>query len=261
MNNSSERPVALVTGSASGIGAACAAHFARGGFNVAVNYNNNEAGAEETAAACRADGGEAITVQGDISSDGDCRRMVSSITDKWGRLDVLVNNAGMTRFVDAEDLEGLSKEDFDDIFAVNVAGCFQMTRAAAGLLKASNSGAVVNISSHSGFSGIGSSIAYAASKGALNTLTFSLARTLAPEVRVNAICPGFVDTQWLAGKYDQAELAAFRDKVKRIAPLDSIVSPDDVAEAVLWFATNARGITGQLLVIDGGTHLTVGDPL
>ncbi len=257
----SQRPVALVSGSATGIGAACAKRFAASGFNVAVNYNRNEEGARTTAEDCRSEGAETLCLQGDISEDGDCRRMISDISKRWGRLDALINNAGTTRFVDADDLDGITREDFDRIFAVNVTGCFQLTRAAAGLLKAAMNGAVVNISSHSGFSGIGSSIAYAASKGALNTLTLSLARSLAPKVRVNAVCPGFVDTQWLSGKFDEKELAIFRDNVQRIAPLHSVVSPHDVADAVAWFATSARGITGQLLVIDGGTHLTVGDPL
>lgn len=261
MAEESQRPVALVSGSATGIGAACAMRLASDGFNIAVNYSRNEQDALVVAKACEEAGVEAICLQGDISEDGDCRTMVAAIIAQWGRLDVLVNNAGVTKFADADDLEALSHEDFERIFAVNVTGCFQMTRAAAEHLKAAPSGAVVNISSHSGFSGIGSSIAYAASKGALNTLTLSLARNLAPEVRVNAVCPGFVDTNWLSGKYNQEELATFRDRVQRIAPLNSVVSPENVADTVAWFATSAKGITGQLLVIDGGTHLTVGDPL
>lgn len=257
----SDRPVALVSGSATGIGAACAKRFAESGYNVAINYSRNEPDARKTEEICRSTGADTLCLQGDISDDDACRSMVADISKQWGRMNVLVNNAGMTRFVEADDLDGLSIEDFDRIFAVNVTGCFQLTRAAAPSLKVVGNGAVVNISSHSGFSGIGSSIAYAASKGALNTLTLSLARTLAPEVRVNAVCPGFVDTQWLSGKFDEQELARFRDKVRRIAPLSSVVSPQDVADTVLWFGTAAPGITGQLLVIDGGTHLTVGDPL
>lgn len=261
MADVSQRPVALVSGSATGIGAACARRLAEDGFSVAVNFSRNVDDAEKTAEACRQSGAEAITIKGDISNDVDCRSLIASVIERWGRLDVLVNNAGVTRFADADDLEALSADDFERIFAVNVTGCFQLTRAAAPYLKTAGKGAVVNISSHSGFSGIGSSIAYAASKGALNTLTLSLARSLAPEVRVNAVCPGFVDTNWLAGKYDQEELATFRDRVKRIAPLNTVVSPDNVADAVTWFAKRAQGITGQLLVVDGGTHLTVGDPL
>ena len=136
-----------------------------------------------------------------------------------------------------------------------------MTRAAGPYLKRSPSAAVVNMSSHSGFSGIGSSSAYAASKGALNTLTLSLARALAPEVRVNAVCPGFVDTDWMSGRLSGAELAGFKSRVAEVSPLKRLVCADDVAEAVGWFALGARTITGQFLVIDAGTHLTVGNPL
>lgn len=256
----SERPAALVTGASSGIGAAIARALAAAGCDVAAAYNRNRGGAEATARACRDAGAEAIDLCGDVSSDADCRRMVDAATDRWGRLDVLINNAGMTRFADAQDLAALSAEDFTRIFAVNVTGCYQMTRASQQAL-AKAKGAVVNVSSHSGFSGIGSSIAYAASKGALNTLTLSLARALAPDIRVNAVCPGFVDTDWMAPKLDPAALADFKRRTAEIAPLKRIAAPADVAEAVLWFALAGRSITGQLLVIDGGTHLTVGAPL
>jgi 3-oxoacyl-[acyl-carrier protein] reductase len=264
MPGDSSRPTAVVSGSATGIGAACARHLAAAGLNVAVNYTKSAAEAEATAEACRALGVEALVVQGDVAEDADCRDLVAAALEAWGGLDVLVNNAGTTRFADAGDLESLAKDDFDRIFAVNVIGAYQLTRAAAPHLKAAGGGgggAVVNLSSHSGFSGIGSSIAYAASKGALNTLTLSLARALAPEVRVNAVCPGFVDTRWMAGKLNQAEMAEFRARAAEIAPLKLLVTPDQVAEAVCWFALGGRAVTGQLLVIDGGTHLTVAKPV
>jgi 3-oxoacyl-[acyl-carrier protein] reductase len=229
--------------------------------NVVVNYTKSAAEAEATAEACRALGVEALAVQGDVAVDADCRALVAAALEAWGGLDVLVNNAGTTRFAEANDLESLTKDDFDEIFAVNVTGAYQLTRAAAPHLKAADSGSVVNVSSHSGFSGIGSSMAYAASKGALNTLTLSLARALAPEVRVNAVCPGFVDTRWMAGQLDETEMADFRARAAEIAPLKLLVTPDQVAEAVCWFALGGRAVTGQLLVIDGGTHLTVGKPL
>lgn len=255
------KPSAIVSGSATGIGAASAEMLARHGFSVTVNYSRSAAEAEATAERCRATGAQAIVVQGDISDDAACRRIVELTRAEWGGVDVLVNNAGVTRFVDARDLEALGKQDFDRIMAVNVTGPYQLTRAAAPYLKESDVAAVVNISSHSGFSGIGSSTAYAASKGALNTLTLSLARALAPDVRVNAVCPGFVDTNWMSAKLDDKDLAAFKEKVLGLAPLRRLVSAEDVAEAVCWFALGGRSITGQFLVIDGGTHLTVGDPL
>ena len=255
-----ERTVSIVTGASSGIGAAIAEDLAQAGCNIVVNFSSNQEGGEAVARACREYGVEAIAQRGDISANTDCQAIVNAALDKWGRLDVLVNNAGVTRFADAVDLNALDSGDFEKIFAVNVVGCYQMCKAAAPELK-KTSGAIVNISSHAGFSGIGSSIAYAASKGAMNTMTLSLARSLAPDVRVNAVCPGFVDTDWMVPKLAGRELAEFKENAARIAPLQRIITPQEVAEATRWFALQGKSITGQLLVIDGGTHLTVGAPL
>lgn len=255
------RPVAIVTGAATGIGAAVARTLAGDGWAVVVNYSRSAREAEATAEACLAAGGDAVTWQGDVADDGACRNLVQAALDAWGRIDALVNNAGVTRFVPLDDLEGLTGEDFRRILNVNVIGAWQMARAAASALRRSETAAIVNVSSHSGFSGHGSSIAYAASKGALNTLTMSLATALAPEIRVNAVCPGWVDTDWIRGRTgNEAAIARFRDDVKRIAPLKTLTTADDVADAVRWFVTGARTVTGQLLVVDGGTHLTVGTP-
>lgn len=252
--------VAIVTGASSGIGAAIAVSLAKAGCNIIATYVGNRDGGEVTVKACEAEGVEAIAVKCDIAKDADCQNVVKDATDKWGRIDILINNAGTTRFADPKDLDALDATDFDRIFAVNVTGNYQMTRAVADLLRETG-GSVVNISSHSGFSGIGSSIAYAASKGALNTLTLSLARSLAPNVRVNAVCPGFVDTDWMAGKLSPDELMAFKVKTAAITPLKRIPSADNIAEAVLWFALGSVPVTGQLLVVDSGTHLSVADPL
>ena len=155
--------------------------------------------------------------------------------------------------------EGLSKADFEYIFGVNVVGAFQMTRAAAPALKSSGRGCIVNLSSYSGMSGLGSSIAYAASKGALNTLTRGLAHALAPEIRVNAICPGYVDTRWgRRGVKDEATYENFKNKLESNLPLKTIPIAEDVAETVLWFIDGGRSITGETVIIDGGKHL-VGD--
>ncbi|MEM1047870.1 MAG: SDR family oxidoreductase [Pseudomonadota bacterium] len=251
---------ALVTGGSSGIGAAAASRLAGAGCHVAVTYRRNEQGAEETVRRCLDAGVDAFCVGGDVADDASCRAVAQAVLDRWGRIDVLVNNAGMTRFAEAGNLDALQAADFDRIFAVNVTGAYQMTRAAGAALEA-NLGSVVTVSSHAGLSGIGSSMAYAASKGALNTLTLSLARTLAPAVRVNAVCPGFVDTDWMKPKLGEDGLAAFRDRVAQNAPLKTVPTADDVADAIAWLALSARAITGQLLVIDGGTHLTVGSPL
>ena len=261
MQDLSDNPVAIVTGAGTGIGAACALALTRKGYNVAVNFNRSHDEAQEVVANCREAGMASISVQGNIANDEDCRRIVAETIETWGRIDLLVNNAGVTCYVDQDDLEALSKDDFERIMGVNVSGTYQMIRAAAPYLKVSGNAAVVNISSHSGFSGIGSSMAYAASKGALNTMTLSFARSLAPSVRVNAVCPGFVDTDWMSAKLEAQELSAFKAKVATISPLRQIVTPADVAEAVCWFGIHAPSITGQLLVIDGGTHLTTGNPL
>ena len=253
------RKVAIVTGSATGIGAASALRLARLGHNVVLNYTTSRAEAEATEADCRAAGAEVATVVGDVSDDTVCRALAAAALERWGRIDVLVNNAGTTRYVPFQDLDGVTSEDFDRIFSVNVKSAFQMARAAEAGLRQSR-GSVVNLSSHSGLSGYGSSIVYAASKGALNTLTLSLAGVLAPEVRVNAVCPGFVDTRWSARRMTPADYDRFRERIRELSMLKHLVSADDVAEAVAWFATGATGVTGQLLVVDAGTHLTVNRP-
>jgi 3-oxoacyl-[acyl-carrier protein] reductase len=252
---------AIITGGATGIGAAIARALAARGWRVLVNYTKSEADAHATAEACGAAGGEALVVQGDVARDGDCQTLVKEALAAWGRLDALVNSAGITKFVPARNIEALTGEDFERIFAVNLKGAYQMARAAAESLRTSGEGAVVNISSHSAFTGLGSSMAYAASKGALNTLTMSLARALAPEVRVNAVCPGFVDTRWTRGAMDEESYRAFKVRVADSAPLKRMTMPEDVAEAALWFIEGGRSITGQFLVVDGGNHLNVNLPL
>jgi len=255
------RSVAIVTGASSGIGAACAVHLARLGFDVAINYARNEEGARATAARCVAEGAETLILKGDVGLDSNCRAIVDRTFAAWQRIDVLINNAGTTKYADARDLDGLDAVDFDRIFRTNVIGCYQMTRAAVPHMKAAPNASVVNVSSHSGISGNGSSTAYAASKGALNTLTLGLAQALAPEIRVNAVCPGFVTTDWGLAWQSDADYAAFKERASQIAPLRRIPDAEAVAESVSWFATQARYITGQMLVIDGGTHLTVGSPV
>lgn len=252
-----QRKTAIVTGSATGIGAACATHLAAAGFNVIVNYTKSEKEARETADACARLGAKTLLVQADVSRDEDCRRMAATAVQAWGRIDVLVNSAGSTKLVPHHDLDGLSFDDFQRIYAVNCIGSFQMTRACAAAMKAVGAGAVVNISAIAGKTGAGSSIAYAASKGALNTMTLSLARALGPEIRVNAVCPGLVESRWMhnlhGDRYD-----AFKAEWEDVAALASTATPDNVAQAALWFATGASQITGQCLVLDSG--FTLGRP-
>ena len=189
---------AVVTGSSSdgGVGAACAKILASRGCNVAVNYAANKEGADKVAAECAAAGVESVAVQADVAKDGDCRRLVQAAVDRWGRLDVLINNAAVTKTIPHQRFDLLDADEFQRTYAVNLIGNYQMCRAAAPHLKATGDAAIVNISSIGAMRGAGSSIAYAASKGALNTLTISMARALAPEVRVNALCPGGLLGSW-----------------------------------------------------------------
>ncbi len=249
--------VAVVTGSASGIGAAVATRLAGDGYNVAVNYTVSREEAEETVAACKAKGAQALIVQADVSDDAQCRALVQAALDEWDRIDALVNNAGKTKFVKMSDLDDLSAADFESIFAVNLVGAFQMTRAAAPALRDAG-GAVVNVSSLSAYTGAGSSIAYSASKGALNTMTLSLAQALAPEVRVNGICPGYVDTRWMQRAMEPDSYERFLAGLCKKAPLGLVSEADDVADAVCWFIEGARAVTGELLTVDAGMHLIMG---
>ena len=250
---SGERAVYIVTGSSAGIGAACARRLGARGAGVVVNYTTGEAAAGEVAAACVAAGGEAIVVRGDVAVDLDCRALADAALARWGRIDGLVNNAGITVFASHHDLDALDLADFQRLYAVNVVGPYQMARAVAPALRR-HGGAIVNVSSMAGLTGEGSSIAYAASKGALNTLTLSLARALAPAIRVNAICPGLVQTRWTATALG-ADAAAKRVAAwEAAAPLGRVLSPEDVADAVLWLL-DAAGVTGEILRLDGGMHL------
>lgn len=261
MTSVGQRKSVLITGAGSGIGAATALRFAQAGFDIAINYSRNADGAEAVAAQCRVLGVSALIVRGDVASDQDCKTVVAAVIAAFGRLDVLVNNAGVTRRADASDLSALDAADFAHVFGVNVTGTYQMVRAAAPFLRNAKGASIVNISSDSGISGDGSSLAYAASKGALNTLTLGLARSLAPQVRVNAICPGFVDTSWALAWQNEAEYEVFKSKLKAIAPLHTIPKAEDIANAAYFLADAGGCITGQLLVIDSGSHLTAGSPL
>lgn len=251
--------VALITGGASGIGAACALHAAKSGYAVAISFHRRREEAESVRDRCEALGARTLLVQADVADDAACRAVAKQLADTWGRLDVLVNSAGTTRVVAPGDLEGLTADDFEAAFSVNCRGAFQMVRAARALLEAAR-GSVVNISSHSGMSGYGSSLAYAASKGALNTLTLGLARSLAPTVRVNAVCPGFVQTDWLKDRLDADTWTALQRKMPESSPLRIAVESGHVAECA--FALAASPVTtGQLLVVDAGAHLAVVEPL
>jgi 3-oxoacyl-[acyl-carrier protein] reductase len=246
--------VCIITGAATGIGSACARGLAAKGARVVIDYSRSEREAHEVAEACEALGTEAIVVRADVASDPDCRRLAQAALDRWGRIDGLINNAGTTKFVEHADLEALGAEDFQRIFGVNVVGAFQMTRAVVPAMQQRGEGAIVNISSVAGVMGNGSSIAYGASKGALNTMTLSLARALGPAIRVNAVCPGLVDTRWIKDTLGDGYEAA-KASYERATPLGSVLTPDDVAGVAVWLLEGASKITGEVMLVDGGLHL------
>jgi 3-oxoacyl-[acyl-carrier protein] reductase len=250
-----EGGVAIVTGSSSGVGAACARQLAEKGSHLVINYAHNAEGAEATRTACEAFGVETEIVQADVAEDGDCRRLAQAALDRWGRIDALVNNAGTTRFCDHADLDGLSKEDFLDIYSVNTVGAYQMVRAVVPAMKQGGRGSIVNVASIAGVMGVGSSIAYAASKGAMITMALSLARVLGPEIRVNTICPGFIQGDWLEAGMGAERYAQTRAYLEQSTPLRLTTTPDTVAEGILYFITGADVITGETLILDGGHHL------
>ncbi|MFT4120912.1 SDR family NAD(P)-dependent oxidoreductase [Bradyrhizobium sp.] len=252
---------AIVTGSASGLGAATAEILARSGARLVINYSSSQKEAEATAEACRKAGAtEVLVAQGDVSRDEDCRKIVAAAAG-WGRLDMLVNNAGTTKHVAHGNLDGLSAEDFQRLYGVNTIGPFQMVRAARSLLEAGakasgRPSAVVNVSSVAGISGVGSSIAYAASKGALNTMTLSLARALAPLIRVNTVCPGYIDTPWFTKGRGEDGAKQVRDSVVAKVPLKVASSADDIAQLVCFLAMPASSnMTGEVVRMDAGMHL------
>jgi 3-oxoacyl-[acyl-carrier protein] reductase len=250
----------IVTGSASGLGAATAAILAKDGARIVVNYASSQKEAEQTADLCRSAGGEVVVVQGDVSRDEDCRKIAAAAAP-WGRLDALINNAGTTKHMAHDNLDGLSAEDFQRIFGVNTIGPFQMVRAARSLLEAGakasgHASTVVNVSSVAGISGVGSSVAYAASKGALNTMTLSLARALAPLIRVNTVCPGYIDTPWFTKGRGVDGAAKVRDSVVAKVPLKRASTAEDVAGLVCFLATpQSSNMTGEIVRMDAGAHL------
>lgn len=247
------RPVCIVTGSSSGIGAATALLFAERGHDVVINYARQAASADRVAEQCRAAGARVLVVRADVADDAQCRALAAQVRETWGHADALVNSAGMTtKFADLKDLEALSAEDFEASYRVNLIGTFQMCRALAPLMQGRPAPAIVNISSMGGRMGTGSSMAYAASKGAVNTLTLSLARALAPAVRVNAILPGMVDGEWMRRGLGDEVFEQRRKRYASRALLADVILPQDVARTAYWLACDALKATGQLVDLEAG---------
>jgi 3-oxoacyl-[acyl-carrier protein] reductase len=249
---------AIVTGSSSGIGASVALGLARRGADVVINYSKSAKEADAVAAEVKKTGVKVVAVQANVAVEADCRKLAKAARDEFGRIDILVNNAGTTKFAGHRDLDALSAEDFANIYAVNVIGAFQMIRACVDDLRTHGDGAVVNVSSIAGIEGVGSSVAYAASKGALNTMTLSLARALGPEVRVNAVCPGLVATPWFTERFGEEAFGKVKENYKKTAILARVADSDEIAKSVIFLATSdSYNITGETLLTDGGLRLSI----
>ncbi len=249
-----EGKAAVVTGGGTGVGRATALDLAGQGCSVLINYSRSKEDAESTAAEVTALGVRGIAVQADVSKDEDCRRMIETAVREFGRLDVLVNNAGTTSFIPHSDLDGVMDEDWDKIFSVNLIGPFQCARAAKAALIASGNGEIVNVSSVAGVAGIGSSIPYCASKAALNNMTVTLARVFAPTVRVNAVAPGFITTRWLQNGLGNDVYQMAKQSAESNVLLHKVCTAEDVAALILNIITGPDLVTGQIIPIEGG-HL------
>ena len=245
------RRTAVITGGGTGVGAATALQLARRGYDLLINYSRSADEAEASAESCRVTGADVTVVQGDVSSDADCRALAREALQRWGRIDALVNNAGISVFGPAASWDALDAETFQRILAVNALGSFQMLRACLASLRQAQ-GSVVNVSSVAGALGVGSSMPYIAP---LEAMTLAWARELAPAVRVNAVCPGFITTRWFVQGVGQEGFDAGLKGYESGVPLARACSPEDVAEAIVWLVDGAKTVTGELLLLDSGMHL------
>lgn len=240
--------VALVTGGGTGIGRAVCLALAGRGAAVAVNYSRSKPDAEETVEMIQNEGGRAIAIKADVSRESEVREMVDQIVEHFGTVDLLVNNASITHHIPMDDLEAATGEVWDELYAVNVKGMFYCARAVAPYMKKKHEGAIVNVGSIAGLSGVGSSLPYAVSKAAVHGLTKSLARALAPEIRVSCVAPGAVATRWWAGR---------EEKMKRLSNnllLKQISTPDDIAKLICAILEQDT-MTGQIVTVDSGQTL------
>ena len=251
----SERPAALVTGAATGIGRSAAVALAKNGYDVVINYSRSEEAAKLTAQQAQAAGAKTLLFRCDVSDDARVRAMVAATEKEFGRLDVLINNAGTTVDVEPKKMEAMKVEDWNRVFNVNVLGLFLVTRAAAPLLKKSPNGCVVNTCSIAGLRPSAQPLPYGASKAAVANLTKTLANALGPEIRVNAVAPGWIEGEWmkrtLAENYDG--LMARRAKY---TPLKRCCTEDDVAESMMSLIVGNHFVTGEIIIVDGGFSAT-----
>ena len=252
-----DHPVAIVTGGSRGVGAATAKMLFENGWNALITCSSSIEDAKQLAKDCANKNQEVFAFQADVSNDDECMATIDKAIEKWGRIDALINNAGTTKFVwDHSDLDSLDAEDFHYIYGVNVIGPFQMVKAAKEHLLKSTNPCVVNVSSIAGIRGIGSSVAYASSKGALNSMTLSMARNLGP-IRVNAVCPGFIEGEWLKRGMGIEMYEGTKKHIQNTAPLGKTCSPESIAEVIMNLIEKSELITGQLITVDGGVSLNL----
>jgi 3-oxoacyl-[acyl-carrier protein] reductase len=227
------------------------------GWNVLITCSSSIEDAKQLAKDCANKNQEVFAFQAEVSNDDECMATIDKAIEKWGRIDALINNAGTTKFVwDHSDLDSLDAEDFHYIYGVNVIGPFQMVKAAKEHLLKSTNPCVVNVSSIAGIRGIGSSVAYASSKGALNSMTLSMARNLGP-IRVNAVCPGFIEGEWLKRGMGIEMYEGTKKHIQNTAPLGKTCSPESIAEVIMNLIEKSELITGQLITVDGGVSLNL----
>jgi len=247
--------VAIVTGGGTGVGRATSLALARLGYNVVVNYSRSREEAEATAAEITALGAQAFAFQADVADDTACRGMVAFAIQSLGSVDVLVNCAGTTDFIPFHDLDAVTDESWERLYKVNVVGAFHCARAVRDSMLAAGGGVIINVSSVAAQLGQGSSIPYCCTKAALDNLTVSLARTLAPQIRVNGIAPGFIDGRWtragLGSRYDDIKLA-----YEKSLPLGRVCQPEDIADGIVSLITGSRLVTGQTLTVDAGMMIS-----
>jgi 3-oxoacyl-[acyl-carrier protein] reductase len=256
---------ALVTGGSRGVGESCCLRLAEFGCDVAINYARTADRAEGVKAKCEALGVKAVCVQADVSTDAQCKRLVDETVAALGGLDILVNNAGFTKYIDFSDLDAVQESDWHELMSANVYGQFNVGRAALPFLKQSGEGSIVNLGSQSGIGNSASSIPYGVTKAACHGLTRMMSRAFAPDVRVNCVAPGFINTEWqmvgtaqssdlsvLKFESDSAEHQAKLDEVAAGTLLDKACGPDDVADAVMSFVVFNKFVTGEILSVTGG---------
>ena len=248
------KPVAIVTGASRGVGKAVAILLAEKGWNLTLTCSSSLEEAQKVAKECNDLGVETLVLTADVSDELKCQETVQKTIDKWKRLDTLVNNAGRTVFNAHENLAGLSSEDFVEIYKTNTVGPYMMIKEAEEFLRQSPNASIVNIASIAGVIGVGSSIAYVASKGALVMMTKSLAKALGP-IRINAICPGFIEGEWLKTGLGDETYEATKSFIESSTPLSMVCNPEKVAKGVWFFIEDAVATTGETLILDGGFHL------